>query len=96
MVLFTAISSTVHSATLSGVGARLCGEFVAHVNNQEETVIDSFVSWAQGFISGANWNADADMMIDVGSMNHWLVDYCNGKPKVRFYEAVSEMVKRNR
>lgn len=90
------ISSTVHSQSVFGVGTRDCSAFsfaIAQDSNQS-LAIDSFLSWAQGFISGFNaGNSRAvDIAIDHGGLVHWLGAYCSTNPDIPFYQAIQETI----
>ncbi len=88
------ISSATVSQTISGTGARECSAFNFAIEQESNTAIDSFLSWAQGFISGFNAvNRDgSDIAIDHGGLFHWLASYCRANPDTPFYQAIQQMI----
>ena len=88
------LSSATVSQTISGTGTRDCNAFNAAIEQNSNVAMDSFLSWAQGFISG--FNADnrrgTDIAIDHAGLFHWLASYCRANPETPFYQAIQQMV----
>ncbi len=84
------------AGSVSGSGARSCGDFIGYINTEDQAGVDSFISWAQGFISAINWVEGRDLQIDAGGLTYALVNECGNTPGKRFYEAVIGVVRRYR
>jgi len=80
--------------TISGTGTRACSVFIIAVERDSEAALDSYLSWAQGFVSGVNaTNAGRDnFSIDHAGLFHWLVRYCRANGDAMIYEALLELV----
>ncbi len=50
-----AMLSAVSAQTVSGSGARRCGDFLEAVRHNSGVAINGYLSWAQGFISAHDW-----------------------------------------
>ena len=91
-----AIAITFHAEaqTASGVGAQRCSAFLTAAEQQSTSAVDSYISWAQGFISGFNWSHQqrAKVSIDHTGLTHWLLTYCTSNKYARFYEAVQNTI----
>ena len=79
--------------TISGIGTRDCKAFLFALEKQSEEAIDAYLSWSQGFISGANVVSEGalDVQIDHGGLLHALANSCRARPKQRIYEAIQEL-----
>jgi hypothetical protein len=88
------LSSATVGQTISGTGTRDCSAFNAAIEQDSNVAIDSFLSWAQGFISGFNAGnrRGADIAIDHAGLFHWLASYCRTNPETPFYQAIQQMV----
>jgi hypothetical protein len=80
--------------TISGSGTRNCSAFGFALEQDSNIAIDSFLAWAQGFISGYNAGnrRGVDFAIDHASLVHWLAGYCAANPETPFYQAVQNII----
>lgn len=80
--------------TISGAGTRDCRAFNAAVERESTTAIDSYVSWAQGFVSGVNAanNQGINIAIDHAGLFHWMARYCTTHRDAALYAALTELV----
>jgi hypothetical protein len=87
-------SVTLAAQTMSGNGAKQCGDFMQAVRLKSDIAINGYISWAQGFISGFNWAnvSGKDVIIDPAGLKYWLVNYCGTEPEVSFYQAVQQLI----
>ncbi len=90
-------TSSLMAQTVSGGGVRLCGEYVGYMNMGDEVGVDSFVSWAHGFISAWNWAnpSGKEVQIDTSSLTWWLHNYCSSEPDQRLYRAMQLFVQQH-
>ena len=94
ILLFIVALVPAHAQTISGVGSQSCGSFKAAYESNDAVAVDSYVAWAQGFVSGHNRARDGarDAAIDAGSLIHSVLIYCNEDENARFYEAVGQVI----
>ena len=87
-------SVTPAAQTMSGSGAKQCGDFMQAVRLKSDVAINGYISWAQGFISGFNWAnvSGKDAVIDSAGLQYWLVNFCGTQPEVSFYQAVQQLI----
>jgi hypothetical protein len=80
--------------TISGAGTRDCRAFNVAVERESTTAIDSYVSWAQGFVSGVNAanNQGINISIDHAGLFHWMARYCTTHRDAPLYAALAELV----
>jgi len=80
--------------TAAGTGARSCSAFDAALAQDENTAIDSYVAWSQGFISGFNWSnvRELNVRIDAAGIITWLSAFCTANPESRIYNALQELI----
>lgn len=92
--LLCLLAAAAPAATVSGIGARDCRDFLHAVDRGQKPAIDGYVSWAQGFLSAFNW-LDAEgrsVTADPHGLTYWLVDYCGQHRGAPFYAAVQAFV----
>lgn len=87
-------AATACAQTISGNGAKQCGDFMQAVRLKSDVAINGYVSWAQGFISGFNWSNvnGKDVVIDHAGLQYWLVSQCSARPELRFHQAVQQLI----
>ena len=80
--------------TISGSGTRDCRAFNLAVERESAAAIDSYVSWAQGFVSGVNAanRQGINISIDHAGLFHWMVRYCTTHHDAALYAALAELV----
>lgn len=83
-----------HAQTISGAGTRDCRAFNVAVERESATAIDSYVSWAQGFVSGVNAanNQGINVSIDHAGLFLWIARYCAAHRDAALYAALAELV----
>lgn len=79
--------------TISGAGTRDCRAFNIAVERDSTTAIDSYVSWAQGFVSGVNAanNQGINVSIDHAGLFLWMARYCTTHRDAALYAALAEL-----
>jgi len=99
LIAFIAVLVLAHAPgsaaqTAAGAGARPCSAFTLAAREDATVALDSYVAWAQGFISGFNWaNARRlDIRVDAPGLLAWLGDYCAANPGHRLYTAVQALI----
>lgn len=95
--LLCALSATATAQTVSGIGARECSAFTFALERDSDAALDSYVAWAQGFISAFNWaNARRhDVRIDAAGIINALGTYCAANPGAGVYTALQELIRLN-
>ena len=94
VVLTCAATLAAEAQTISGSGARQCGDFMQAVKLNSDVAINGFVSWAQGYLSGFNaTNPNGrDAAIDPNGLRFWLSSHCSTHPTDSYYAAVQKLV----
>lgn len=84
----------LRAQTISGSGTRDCRAFNAAIERDSTTAIDSYVSWAQGFVSGVNAanRQGINIAIDHAGLFHWMARYCATHSDAALYAALAELV----
>ncbi len=84
----------LEAQTISGSGARDCRAFNVAIERDSTTAIDSYVSWAQGFVSGVNAanRQGINISIDHAGLFHWMARYCATHSDAALYAALAELV----
>lgn len=76
----------------TGVGTAPCSGFNKMITLDQKWAHDNFMSWAQGFMTGSNFERDAHRAILSATSNddQWqrLVSYCAAHPDKTFGEGV--------
>lgn len=93
-MLSAGIAGDSDAQTISGAGTRDCRAFNVAVERESASAIDSYVSWAQGFISGVNAanNEGINVAIDHAGLFLWMARYCTTHRDAALYAALSELV----
>ena len=80
------LASSTEQFTISGAGTSSCGEFLEHQN--DPTMKDVHITWAQGFLSGFNIaeaRAGKELvgLPDAATISLYIVNYCTKNPLER-------------
>ena len=76
-----------------GTGGISCGKIVADIKDNQ-SIANFYYSWAQGFLSGLNFNygeADGSDLSDHAGQKLWLENYCNENPLHNYLMANMEL-----
>jgi len=96
VMLVLLVASVIEADALQGrilsFGTNACEDFVAAPEQSQQM----YLSWAVGFISGANMFDQSDARLTgskytPGSFLLWLKNYCTQKPLAVFVEAASKL-----
>ena len=76
--------------TISGVGARDCPAYLFALDKESDEAIDSYVAWAQGFVSATNVARAPrrDLRLDADSIVVWIGQFCAANPKAAVFDAL--------
>lgn len=87
------VPGDISAQTISGAGTRDCRAFNVAVERESTAAIDSYVSWAQGFVSGVNAanNQGINISIDHAGLFHWMARYCTAHRDAALYAALAEL-----
>ena len=93
-VTLLGVHNDAGAQTISGSGTRDCRAFNFAVERESAAAIDSYVSWAQGFVSGVNAanRQGINLSIDHAGLFHWLARYCTAHRDAALYAALAELV----
>src|ERR1044072_4746666 len=90
--LLLAHLTPAHSETLvaRGIGTRTCAEFTEHYKADAERFETLYFTWAQGFMSGMNLNADVKRNLggELSIQKTTLRLFCADNPSKSFVNAV--------
>lgn len=93
-VALLTVQDKLGAQTISGSGTRDCRAFNVAVERESTAAIDSYVSWAQGFVSGVNAanRQGINLSIDHAGLFHWMAQYCTTHRDDALYAALAELV----
>ena len=84
----------VGERAVCGTGARGGRAFNVAMERGSTNAIDSYVSWAQGLVSGVNAanRPGINISIDHAGLFHWMARYCATHSDAALYAALAELV----
>lgn len=87
------LAAPASAQTISGGGAKQCGDFIQAVTLKSDVAINGFISWAQGYLSAYNAiNPEGrDVAIDPSGLQYWLSDHCSKNREESFFRAVQQL-----
>ncbi len=87
------LAAPAPAQTISGGGAKQCGDFIQAVTLKSDVAINGFISWAQGYLSAYNaTNPEGrDVAVDPSGLQYWLTDHCSKNREESFFRAVQQL-----
>jgi hypothetical protein len=104
--LFMALRCGAYAAEfeIAGIGTRHCSEFVAAHKQSPKESENSYIAWAQGFMSGqnamiqensANLSGPPKQLepksFDVSQQKDYLISFCLKNPSMTYFNAVANL-----
>ena len=78
-----------------GAGAGSCGKLLGAVRTNNELSVQSYITWAQGYLSGVNAMKSKqvkNLKVDPEALRAYMVKYCQDKPLDNFFDGVNMLM----